>query len=79
MKEYTIKLEKDECIACSNCYLEDPLHFESDSDGYAQVVGGKIEQGVSFNDFKDGKIVDARAAAESCPVEIIKVEEKEDS
>ncbi len=77
MKGYRIKLLKDECIACSNCYIEDPLHFESDSDGYAQVIGGKIEQGVSFNEFKDENIADARVAAESCPVEIITVEDKD--
>lgn len=38
---YNIVIDRDNCIACANCYTIDPLHFESDPEGKSKVIGGK--------------------------------------
>lgn len=73
--KYTIKIERSECTACENCYSIDPAHFEGDEEGISYIVGGDTTEDISSGKFDDDDIEDAREAADSCPVEIIFVEE----
>ena len=70
--EYSIEVNREECIACGLCYTTDPSHFENSDDGKSKVVGG-TSNGKSAGSFDDDKIEDARSAALACPVSVITV------
>jgi ferredoxin len=70
--KYQIEVNRDDCIACASCYTVDSIHFESDSEGKSNVVGGTTN-GKSVGTFEDEKISEAQAAADSCPVCVITV------
>jgi ferredoxin len=70
--KYQIEVNREDCIACSTCYGLDPTHFEGDSEGKSQVIGGTTD-GKSTGNFDDEKMADAQAAADSCPVSVITV------
>lgn len=70
--KYNIEIDRVKCIACGTCYSLDPVHFEPGKDRKSNVVGG-ITNEKSAGDFDDENIEEAREAAESCPVSIIKV------
>lgn len=75
MAKYTIEVQKDQCTACGTCYSLDPDHYETDDEGYANVVGGESTDDLSKGSFDDGNLGDAQEAAESCPEQIITVTE----
>ena len=50
----------------------DPTHFESTEDGRSKVAGGTAN-GKSVGTIDDDKIGEAQAAADACPVSVIKV------
>jgi ferredoxin len=70
--KYQIEVKREDCIRCGSCQGIDQAHFESDSDGKSQVIGGTTN-GKSTGTFDDQKMVDAQAAADACPVGIITV------
>ena len=72
--KYTIKIDKETCIACGVCYNTDPNHFEGDKEGNSRVIDGSTK-GVSNGTFNDGLSDDARRAELSCPVTAITVKE----
>jgi|WetSurMetagenome_2_1015567.scaffolds.fasta_scaffold751450_2 ferredoxin len=72
MLKFKVEVDREGCIACSNCYTIDPDHFESDSQGKSQVKGGKTN-GKSNGIFDDGKLSIAQEAESSCPMSVIKV------
>ena len=72
--KYQIEIKCEDCIRCGSCYGLDPTHFESDSDGKSQVIGGTTN-GKSVGTFDDGKMAEAQAAADACPVSVITVTE----
>jgi ferredoxin len=69
---YQIEVNREDCIRCGSCYGLDSAHFESDSDGKSQVIGG-TNNGKSTGTFEDDQMVDAQAAADACPVGVITV------
>ena len=73
--KYQIEVNREDCIRCGSCYGLDPAHFESDSDGKSQVIGGTTN-GKSVRTFDDEKMAEAQAAADACPVSVITVTEK---
>ncbi|XES77974.1 MAG: ferredoxin [Candidatus Bathyarchaeia archaeon] len=70
--KYQIEINREDCIACSSCYSMDPDHFESDSEGKSNVLGGSTN-GKSVGGFNDGKEAEAQAAADACPVSVITI------
>jgi len=72
--KYQIEINREDCIRCGSCYGLDPIHFESDSDGKSQVIGGTTN-GKSVGIFNDDKMTEAQAAADACPVSVITVTE----
>jgi len=72
---YKIEIDREGCIACATCYTIDPSHFESDSEGKSKVIGG-TSNGKSTGAFNDSKKEDAESAANSCPVNVIKVNDE---
>lgn len=60
-----VYVEKDLCIACGSCVAMCPEHFEFDDDNLAKAINEEVNEEV-----KD--------AANACPTEAIKIEEKEE-
>lgn len=60
-----VYVEKDLCIACGSCVAMCPEHFEFDDDNLAKAINDEVNEEV-----KD--------AANACPTEAIKIEEKEE-
>lgn len=73
MSQYYIEVRLDDCTSCGVCYLMDPLHFESNIDGKAHIVNGKIVDGISRGNFNDTKIERAHDTELACPSSVIKV------
>jgi ferredoxin len=71
--KYKIEIKREDCIRCGSCYAIDQDHFEGDSDGKSQVIGGTTKETKSEGFFNDEKMVYAQAAADACPVSIITV------
>jgi len=76
MLRFRITVDREGCIACTNCYTIDPDHFESDSEGKSKVKGG-TSNGKSIGTFDDDKMSNSQEAELSCPVSVIKVEKLE--
>jgi ferredoxin len=70
--KYKIEINREDCIACGTCYSLDPEHFAGDHEGKSSVVGGSTN-GNSTGAFNDEKMMQAKTAADSCPVSIITV------
>ncbi len=70
--KYQIEVNREDCIRCGSCYGLDPVHFESDSDGKSQVIGGTTN-GKSTKIIEDDKMAEAQEAADACPVSVITV------
>ena len=70
--KYKIEVNREDCIRCGSCLAIDPDHFESDSDGTSQVIGGRTN-GKSEGSLDDDKMVMAQAAADGCPVSAITI------
>jgi ferredoxin len=74
--KFSITIDREGCIACSNCYTIDPDHFGSDSEGKSEVKGG-TSNGKSTGVFDDDKMSNAQEAELSCPVSVINVKKLE--
>ncbi len=56
-----ITVDKETCIGCGSCVALCPDTFQLDADGKSEVIN-------------QNNIKCAKSAAESCPVQVIKVE-----
>ncbi len=66
-----IKYDKEACIGCGACNAECPENWEMDDSGDAfKAVPKKLELET------EEEIKKNKAAAEICPVQVIKIEEK---
>ncbi len=70
--KFHIEVDREGCIACTNCYTLDPAHFEADEEGKSKVKGG-TSNGKSEGNFEDEGLKIAQEAELSCPVSVIKV------
>jgi ferredoxin len=70
--KYTLEVDRQECIACGVCYSTDPAHFEGDSEGKSQIIGG-VTNGKSKGSFTDDLQDDAKRACDSCPTKAITI------
>ena len=53
MAKYTIEVKKDQCTACGTCYSLDPDHYESDDEGYANIIGGDVKMRSVYQQITD--------------------------
>jgi len=77
MTKHTITHRKAECIGCGACAAICPDFWEMDDEGLAHLkgantVGENLELEINSLDAKTCN----QDAAEACPVQIIKIEEK---
>ncbi|MFH2021538.1 MAG: ferredoxin [archaeon] len=75
MKIAKVTHDRENCIGCGACAAIAPDFWTMNDDGKADLIGG-IRQGKKVvKVIKDKDIELNKEAADSCPVEVIKVEE----
>ena len=78
MKKFLIEHDRPNCIGCGACSAIAPKFWEMNQDGKADVKSGKTrpdnwqELEINETDFDENK-----QAAESCPVNVIHLKNKE--
>jgi ferredoxin len=74
---YVIEYNRGECIGAAACAAVDPANFEMDDTGVAVLKGGEEKEDDRDVYVKEVEDLDAaRLAAESCPVQVIKIYDK---
>ncbi|MAG39206.1 ferredoxin [Candidatus Woesearchaeota archaeon] len=74
MAGFKIIYDRDACIGAAACAALDPERFEMNDDGKADLLKGK-EDKPGLWILKIEELGEAQEAAESCPVDAIKIEE----
>ncbi len=80
MGKYLITYKREGCITAGPCFADDPKHFKLNlDDGLADLVGGEKNPSTGLWEIEidEADLKNAKAAAESCPVLIIHVFNKE--
>jgi len=81
MTKIKIEYYQNICVGTLNCIQEDSAHFRADESNFAVLIGGKeeITEGVFalIRDLDEEGIKKAVSAAESCPVNAIRISEAE--
>tara|TARA_Y100000310_G_scaffold329461_1_gene399366 strand:- start:661 stop:897 length:237 start_codon:yes stop_codon:yes gene_type:complete len=63
------------CIGCNSCVELDPDHWEmNEEDGKSDLKESKVKKGVYVVEITEFERENSEKAAESCPVNVIKVE-----
>ncbi|MEK6817200.1 MAG: ferredoxin [Nanoarchaeota archaeon] len=63
------------CIGCNACVEIDPKNWKmSAKDGKADLIGAKNKKGIYQKEINEIEKETAQKAADSCPVNIIKIE-----
>ncbi len=64
------------CIGCNSCVEFDSKNWKmSAKDGKVDLIGGKNKKGVYQKEINEIEKENAQKAADSCPVNIIKIKE----
>lgn len=64
------------CIGCNACVELDPKNWKMcNKDGKADLINGKNKKGIYQKEINEIEKEAAQKAADSCPVNIIKIEE----
>jgi ferredoxin len=73
-----IQHDKPNCIGCAACAAIDPKTWVMNKDGKADIVNGEsFKEGWQRKDIKEEEFQDNMDAADSCPVNVIHIVEKE--
>ncbi|MGL1889861.1 MAG: ferredoxin [Reichenbachiella sp.] len=74
---FKITQYRDKCIGCNACVEVAPDRWRiSKKDGRCTLVGGKEKKGIYHVDAHDHELEENKRAANSCPVNIIKINGK---
>lgn len=75
---YVVEYNRGECIGAAACAAVDPDNFTMAEDGRADLVNGTRKEDAEDVYVKEVDDLDfLKAAAESCPVQVIKVYDKD--
>ena len=78
MGKFKVTYDRDACIGAAACAALDPKLFKMNADGKADLIGGKeVKPGLFELEIEN--IVEAKDAAESCPVRVIKIKDLENN
>lgn len=78
MTKYLLEHDRPDCIGCAACVAVNPKHWVMNEDNKADIIGaprrpdGWEELEIEQDDFEADK-----AAAESCPVNVIHLKNKD--
>jgi len=77
-KKFILKHDKPNCIGCAACNAVSPDFWTMNDDGKADIKGGKIlEDETQELEIEEKNFEINKEAAESCPVEVIHIIDKE--
>lgn len=75
---YRIVYDRTGCIGAATCEALDPADFEMVEDGLADLKDGEeVREGIWEKEVPEEREDDALQAAESCPVNVIKIVDTE--
>lgn len=67
---------RKKCIGCNVCVEIDPKNWKMNAkDGKVDLIDGKNKKGIYQKEINEIEKENAQKAADSCPVNIIKIEE----
>ena len=73
-KKYRVVYDREGCIGAAACVAEMPSRWEMVDDGKADLIGSKKKSENEFIlEIGEEELKEMKAAAESCPVDIIKI------
>ena len=78
MGRYRIEHDRPNCIGCAACAAVAPDFWEMNADGKSDLKGAsKTAGGGEEKDIEDSQFDANKAAADSCPVNVIHLRDKE--
>ena len=77
-KKYQIRHDRPNCIGCAACAAVAPDFWEMHEDGKSDIIGSKkTEDEWEELDIEEKNFVENKEAADSCPVNVIHIINKE--
>jgi len=77
MGKYKIEYDRNSCIGAAVCAAVDEKFWEINADGKADLKGGNKDGDIFVVEIEEEDIENMKAAAEGCPVNVIKITNKE--
>ena len=77
MAKFTIKHDRPNCIGCGACAAVCSGFWEMDDDGKSNLKGSKKTGETEERDIEEKDFEKNKEAADSCPVNVIHIENKE--
>lgn len=78
MAKYELQHERPNCIGCSACASVAPDFWKMNDDGKSDVIGGEaVAEGATKKEIDEKDLPVNKTAAESCPVNVIHLINKE--
>ncbi len=76
--KYVLQHDRPNCIGCAACEAVAPDFWEMNADGKSDIKGGKnVDNGWQNLELKEKDFVVNKDAADSCPVNVIHIVNKE--
>lgn len=69
--------ERKKCIGCGSCVALCPKFWQMEEDGKSHLKGSKTDSKTGNEELKIKKIECNQEAADSCPVQIIRIVKKD--
>ena len=77
MTKFIIEYDRDNCIGAGPCEAVAEKFWQIKADGKADLIGSKREGDLLILEIDDKDLDINKLAAESCPVNVIKIKNKE--
>jgi ferredoxin len=78
MKKYKLEHNRPDCIGCAACAAIAPEVWEMNEDGKSDIISGKDRKdGWQEHEIEEKDLEINKEAAESCPVNVIHLTDKE--
>ncbi|MBI2147778.1 ferredoxin [Candidatus Woesearchaeota archaeon] len=77
-KKFLLQHDRPNCIGCAACAAVNGKHWEMNEDGKSDIIGGKNKEGGWQElEIEEADVEKNLEAAETCPVNVIHLAEKE--
>ncbi len=78
-KKYMVQYERDGCIGAGSCIAASSDDWSMNDDGKADLLNGQQEEQTGFwvREIDESQLEALKASAQSCPVNIIHIVEKD--
>ncbi len=78
-KKYLVQYDREGCIGAGTCVAANPDNWSMNDDGKADLRSAQQEEGSGFfeREIEESELQLMKAAAQSCPVNVIRIVDKE--